>query len=155
MSDCNIFIRVVDSLAAIAGCLTTSLFLFRIYSVYHDRKFTKIVFVFLWLISTLGLVTVPLFRKATLLEHGGLCIVKSIGPLGNVPAFATPIFTFSANVAVSYRASYYPGKRGKWVAFRAFFTAENASPVSKALMRADQQYAMYVHLVVQLGLACL
>ena len=144
MSDCHIFIRVVDSLAAIAGCLTTSLFLFRIYGVYYDRKFTKIVFVFLWLISTLGLITVPLFRKATLLEPGSLCVVKSIGPLGNMPAFATPIFTFSANVAVAYRASYHPGKREKWVAFRAFFTAENASPVSKALVRADQQYAMYV-----------
>ena len=153
MNDCHVFIRVIDSLATIAGCLTNSLFLFKIHAVYHDRKSIKIIFVLLWLISTLGLITVLLFHKGTLLEPGTLCIIESTGPLGNVPVLATPIFTFSASVAISYRVSYYPGNRDKWVAFRAFFTAESAGPLSKALMRAEQQYAMCVYLIIQLDSA--
>ena len=134
--------HIATWLSVFAGWCSTLLFLCRIHTVHHNRKSARMIFISLWLIAAAGFLITPFSIKREPIGPGGLCIITYIDELQVLPSLTAGLFDGVVFISISYCMIDPYVNRNKWMAFKAFFTGVNLSPISKALLRTGQLYIM-------------
>lgn len=138
--DCNTPARIATWMGAVAGCLNTLLFLFRVNGVFWNHKPAKAFFTTLWVITSIGIFAVPFSLTAGLVHPGDMCIIQSMSKFAIIPSLMVAIFDLTVYVSISYQTINFQMAHSKIEMCKAFFTGTHTGPVTEALLRTGQLY---------------
>ena len=144
MDTCDTLTHIVTTLATSVGWFSSFLFLCRVNTVYYTSRSARVLFVVLWLMTALGILVVPFTFKLSSAQPGGLCVVESIKRFGTIASLSLATFDSIIYISISYRIIKPLSRGNKWEVMKIFFTAKNATPVPRALLRTGQLYFLYV-----------
>ena len=151
LRNCMTLGHIITWLSVFAGWCSTLLFLFRVHTVHHNRKWARMLFISLWLIAAAGFLITPFSIKYAPVGPEGLCTITYIDKLQILPSLTAGLFDGAVFISISYYMISPCVKRNKWMASKAFFTGVNSSPIAKALLRTGQIYILWVPLCLCYG----
>ena len=143
LDDCNIMVHTIGWLGSISGSLTTSLFLFRVVSVYHSSPPAKIYFICVWVLAAIGHMVFPLSLRSQPVQPDMLCVFGSIKEFGLPSVFIVGLFDWTAFWFISLRVLQAHTRETRWWGkAKIFITGAGTSAVPKVLLRTGHLYIL-------------
>lgn len=140
--NCKVLMYTVGWLGAVAGWLSTSLFLFRVHGVFYEYLPARLFFSFMWFSAVICIIVLPSqYTGATPTPPHALCAVHSVKRFSIILLFPVAIFDWLVFVAISIRVVRIFAPHNHWRdMFKAFATGRGMGIIPKALLRTGQFY---------------
>ena len=144
--DCERLVKAIGWTGALSLPLNSLLFLFRVYAIFDDVKFVKIIFTCMW-VGTIGCCfTAPFALSGAHIGTTDFCIfsrVKAFGSAGIVAMAVNDTLVCTAitlRIVMSIPASNMRERMNKMM------SGEGMGYITKVVLQGGQQYYLYVPL---------